>query len=120
MKEFDYEAAKAGAKVQTRDGRPARIICWDKKDPDYPIVVLSDDDGREWVDTYSRNGEFGIGEISSLDLVMAPTKKEGWVNVCQSIFYGGYFCGHIFSSKEEADMDKGNDRIACVHIEWEE
>lgn len=31
LKPFDLEAAKAGKPVCTRDGRKARIICWDKK-----------------------------------------------------------------------------------------
>ena len=31
LKPFDLEAAKAGAKVITRDGRPVRIICFDRK-----------------------------------------------------------------------------------------
>lgn len=32
MKPFDLELAKAGHPVQTRDGRPVRIICYDRKD----------------------------------------------------------------------------------------
>lgn len=41
LKPFDLEKAKQGAKVVTRDGRPVRIICWDKLDDDntYPIVA---------------------------------------------------------------------------------
>lgn len=39
LKPFDLEAAKAGKPVCTRDGRKARIICWDKKG-NYPIVAL--------------------------------------------------------------------------------
>ena len=27
-------------KVETRDGRPARIICWDREDSKYPIIFL--------------------------------------------------------------------------------
>ena len=34
LKEFDPEAAKAGKPVCTRDGRKARIICFDKNDTD--------------------------------------------------------------------------------------
>lgn len=122
MKEFDIEAAKNGAPVQTRDGRPARIICWDRKGLPYPIVVLIDNDGKEWLETYSRNGKFCIKENSPLyleensplDLVMAPTKKEGWINI-----YPDYTAG-VYNTKEEADEYKGETRVACVHVEWEE
>lgn len=39
MRKFDLEAAKAGAKVCTRDGRKTRILCFDAKGQ-YPIIVL--------------------------------------------------------------------------------
>lgn len=39
MKKFDLELAKQGHPVQTRNGRPVRIICWDRKS-EYPIVAL--------------------------------------------------------------------------------
>lgn len=35
MKQFDLEAAKKGAKVCTRDGREARILCFDSKNVGY-------------------------------------------------------------------------------------
>ena len=38
MTEFDYEKAKAGKRVCTRDGNPAKIIYWNKKD-DWIAVV---------------------------------------------------------------------------------
>ena len=53
MKEFDYEKAKAGAPVCTREGKPARIIFWDAKGisndgKQYPIVALLEEDGVEY------------------------------------------------------------------------
>lgn len=41
MKPFDLQAAKNGAKVCTCDGRPVRIICYDRKG-ERPIVALID------------------------------------------------------------------------------
>lgn len=32
MREFNIDAAKAGAKLITRDGHPLRIICYDRID----------------------------------------------------------------------------------------
>lgn len=39
MKEFDFDAAKQGAAVCTRDGRPARIICFDVDNMEYSMVA---------------------------------------------------------------------------------
>ncbi len=39
FKPFDLEAAKAGAPVMTRDGRPARILAFDLKADEYPIAA---------------------------------------------------------------------------------
>lgn len=61
-KPFDLEAAKAGAKVVTRDGRQVRIICFDKKDPQYPIVALvpetKDIKSLEVVFIYQEDGRY--------------------------------------------------------------
>lgn len=39
FKPFDLEQAKAGKPVCTRDGRKARIICFDLKNGNHPIVA---------------------------------------------------------------------------------
>lgn len=39
MKEFDFDAAKQGAAVCTRDGRPARIVCFDVDNMEYSMVA---------------------------------------------------------------------------------
>lgn len=40
MREFNLEEAKAGAEVCTREGRNARIICFDVKGDCFKIVAL--------------------------------------------------------------------------------
>lgn len=61
LKPFDLEAAKAGKPVCTRDGRKARIICWDKKG-NYPIVALiQDNENSEHIEYYTENGIFSNG-----------------------------------------------------------
>lgn len=40
FKPFDLEQAKAGKPVCTRDGRKARIICFDLKNGNHPIVAV--------------------------------------------------------------------------------
>lgn len=74
MKNFDLEAAKRGAAVCTRNGKPVRIICWDMKWESGKmgdrIVYLADYNGDEHLSSCCINGAYH-GEIKdSLDLMM--------------------------------------------------
>ena len=73
LKEFDLEAAKAGKPVCTRDGRKARIICFDAK-YDKPIVALIYDCNKETVLQYLESGRFFVDQIDKYDLMMFPQK----------------------------------------------
>ena len=56
LKPFSLEAAKAGKPVCTRDGRKARIICFDRKD-NTPIVALIERvDGIEILQCFYNDG----------------------------------------------------------------
>ena len=80
-KPFNLEAAKAGAKVQTRDGRPVRIVCWDVKDEDRPIIGLvcdRTDSKQEHAWYYRKNGRIYQDIVSDYDLFMAPTTRTVW------------------------------------------
>lgn len=120
LKPFDLEAAKAGKPVCTRDGRRARIICWDKKG-NYPIVALiQDNENSEHIEYYTENGIFSNGgNEKNRDLMMLPQKKEGWVNVYNSLGVIT-FSHNPFDTKEEAMKDKGKYYVDTVKIEWEE
>ena len=41
MKEFNLELAKSGAKLITRKGLPARIVCYDRVDEKYHAPILA-------------------------------------------------------------------------------
>lgn len=118
MKPFDIELAKQGHKVQTKDGTPARIICYDRNDDSFPIVALIYDD--ELPRLYRANGV--SDGCHDNDLVMAPTKKEGWVNIYPSkpLETLRRQVSEIYSSKEEALKYKVTGCIATIKIEWEE
>lgn len=123
MKPFDLELAKAGHPVQTKDGSQVRILCFDRKNGTYPIVSLLENDGYEVILKYTIDGKFYEGgEDSNLDLVMAPEKHEGWINIYRreegTINVGGYH-----KTKEDAEAKIkfcGFEHIATVKIEWEE
>lgn len=123
LKEFDLEAAKAGKPVCTRDGRKARIICFDAK-CNKPIVALIYDCNKETVLQYLENGRFFVDQIDKYDLMMFPQKKEGWVNVYKSYNVGKKIpcMASIYPTKEEAKKSSvvGFDYVDTVKIEWEE
>lgn len=118
LKPFDLEAAKAGKPVCTRDGRKARIICFDAK-CDKPIVALIYDYNKETVLQYLENGRFFVDQIDKYDLMMLPQKKEGWVNIYKD-FEDTVCC--IYSTEKEAleEKETEEDYITTVKIEWEE
>ena len=78
IKPFDLEAYKKGAKVQTRGGAEARIICTDAKDRHFPIVALIElVDGGEVVQSYTSDGRIYFnGESEALDLVIVEEVEE--------------------------------------------
>lgn len=95
-KPFDLETAKQGAKLVTRDGKPARIVNWDMNDVKYPIVALIETKcGTEDVCTYTNNGRCysddtdTIGDLfiieepqyvpyESAEEFMQEQRKHGW------------------------------------------
>lgn len=111
LKPFDIQKAREGKPVCTRDGRKARIICFDRNDL-YPIVALIEcEDGKEIIGAYSNGGQTEICEIKGTDLMMLPEKKEGWINVSKFSTY---------ASKEEALSHKTYDIIDTIKVSWEE
>lgn len=110
LKPFDLEAAKAGKPVCTRDGRKARIICWDKKG-NYPIVALiQDNENSEHIEYYTENGIFSNGgNEKNRDLMMFTRKKEGWLNIYKD-FEDTVCC--VYPTEK--------DYITTIKIEWEE
>lgn len=118
LKEFDLEAAKAGKPVCTRDGRKARIICFDAKGNN-PIVALIYDCKKEIVLQYLENGRSFVDEISNYDLMMLTKKKEGWLNIFKD-FEDTVCC--VYPTEKEAleDGETEKDYITTIKIEWEE
>lgn len=114
MKPFNLEAAKAGKPVCTRDGRKARIICWDRIDStgcNLPIVALVQCEETEVLQLYHDDGKCDVK--ADLDLMMLPEKKEGWVNVYKD---------SVYDTKDEALIGRSESRgyIDTIKISWEE
>ena len=123
MKPFDLEKAKAGAPVVQRCGRPARIVDFAVKNEVYPLAVIyTDDMGREHLTEFSVEGKYYDNQNDDYrDLMMAPVKKEAWVNINRSrINPIGAGAGGVYRSREEADRNAARDRLACIRVEWED
>lgn len=119
LKEFDLEQAKAGKPVCTRDGRKARIVCYDRKSENYPILALVENNSNEQVVKYTTAGKKKDQCISPYDLMMLPEKHEGWVNIYKVT--NGYESRSIYTLKEDAIKKiTGAGYVATVRIEWEE
>ena len=118
LKPFDIQKAREGKPVCTRDGRKARILCFDRFccDEISTIVacVLSKDRKDENVIIYSSDG-FMIDKQHPCadDLMMRPEKRLGWVNVYKNQIHD--------TPKSAEEGHKGiTDYIKTIRVEWEE
>lgn len=122
MKPFNLEEAKAGKPVCTRDGRNARIICFDLKHEYFPLIALIDDGDRELVSRFCADGRIYYRQNGStcLDLFMAPEKHEGFVWLARN-FTTVTACAFTYKTKEEALSHKpGGEEFVLAKVEWEE
>lgn len=70
QKPFNVEEAKNGARVERRDGKPVRIICYDRVDTAYPIIALIKSYNGENCFSYDINGKLAHHEYNNEDLVI--------------------------------------------------
>ena len=125
MKPFDIELAKQGHPIQTRDGRPVRIICYDRKSHlgIYPIIALVPmKEDREDIIYYTKKGIYSnTGKQTGLDLFMTTTKKEAWVNLYKNKSGGLTVGGYLYDSEQKA-INGGweEDYFTTAKIEWRE
>jgi hypothetical protein len=104
--------------VQTRDGRSVRILCTDKKG-EFPIVALvTDENDKEFIGSYSSGGRYFNQGCSDNDLVNVPERVERWLNIYPPSIKDAMpsFC----STKELADNHAGPHRIGILHIIYED
>ena len=118
LKPFNLQKAKEGKPIYTRDGRKARILCFDRLccDEISTIVacVLSKDGKDENVIIYNSDGFMADKQHPYADdLMMLLEKKEGWAKVRKDI--------NLYDTKEEADRKMiGNDEYVTAKVCWEE
>ena len=121
LKPFDIQKAREGNPVCTRDGRKARIICFDRKDIKSIVALVTFINGTSVTEKafyYFEDGyHLSKNDNNIYDLMMLPEKKEGWVNV----YKGGLLDTKSYPTKKEA-FDKAcpEGYIDTIKISWEE
>ena len=126
MKQFNLQdyLAHPERKVVTRDGRPVRIICTDRKGLDVkPIVALITlPNCDEIVKCFWSDGIDTAGSEDKNDLFFAPEKHEGWIIINKWPDGERDTNGIIYQAKSDIpDMAPvGGKRVATIKIEWEE
>ena len=111
---FEVELAKkitdgdVDGKIVTRDGRSARVVCWDLKNRKDPILALIEEDECENIDTFLDDGRWCEDEERSADLMLEipeyMTFKDGDVATLGWKSDDGEFCEWITILKSvEAD-----------------
>ena len=102
-------------KVVTREGRPVRIVYTELDDSVYPVVAVI----NNWhAQKFTAGGLFHAGKKMKYDLVFAPEKHEGWVNLYRSSTWNVIYPGKVYASEEEAKQYAG-ESIATIKVEWE-
>ena len=126
MKPFNLEEylKNPERKVMTRDGKDARIICTDARGL-YPVVALierSDGDAED-LSLFTKDGCWSIHDpASSMNLVFASKKKEGWINIYLNANRNYEVSCCVYKSKESAEEfgRECKSYITTLKIEWEE
>ena len=92
--------------LQTRDGRPVKVLCTDKISS-YPVVVWLED--IKATASYTLEGVNVIGEESNIDLVNVPEQVtvDVWVNIYDRTSH---------ATKEDALKFAGPGCRATLHI----
>lgn len=102
--------------VQTRDGRPARIICTDRKHwRDVIIALVSGENGEEYLCDFSEGGCYLSGQESEDDLVNIPARRHEYVNCyanAEPCFHSSLETARI-GAEMSTDVYVGTIEIVC-------
>ena len=123
MKPFDIELAKQGKPVCTRDGRKARIICFNTKSYKGKeiIALVTKPDGSEYVRYFTQDGRLSYLKDDRDDLMMLPEKKEMWINIYKGTTGPAPGAGLYDTEEEAKDATNGDENyVTTTKVCWEE
>lgn len=119
LREFDIEAAKAGKPICTRNGRKARIVCFDRVG-EYPILALVENNGKENVYYYRNSGKDDEDFEKDYDLMMLPEKKKGFINIYRNDKMFSCSPTPYKTSGEAFNGRKQQSYLTTIKVEFEE
>ena len=103
--------------VQTRDGRPARIVATDYKahSPAFCIIAIvppKDNPQIELIQLFTKEGTAVAG--ANWDLINIPEKRTLWINVYQRKT-DNFYCTSTFLKKYEWQHDKNENYCSTFY-----
>ena len=107
-------------KVQTREGRPVRIVYTELDDSVYPVVAVI----NNWhAQKFTADGLFQLRKKTKYDLFFGREKREGWALIYkETALRASHLFPEIYDTKEAAErVWEANPGIECsiVKIQWE-
>lgn len=95
--------------VQTRDGKPVRILCTDRRHLDCHVVALVLVDGNELVRSFYPDGRYLGGGANDNDLVNVPPKvvSEAYLNIYSTGVVGAKFTTKAAAQREASPCTIG-------------
>jgi hypothetical protein len=101
--------------IQTRAGRPARVICADRADALRPVVVLiRGESGDELVASVTRAGTYRTTSApDGADIINVPEPVEYWTNIYQTS-NGAHFNSPLFTSAAVAAQGAAAHSSKCL------
>lgn len=106
-----------GNEYETMDGLPARVVAV-RNSPTYPVIILAQTSpGCEFV--YSTTKDFRIRADDKEPFIRRKPKQETrefWTNVYSSLHAGPHYDHLLYPTREGADRDAYEGRIACVKV----
>lgn len=104
------------AEYITRDGRKAVIVAEMNRKYDPYLVVITDNDGTEFVIGHEKNGSYSNKDTENkYDLFDKPKTQIHWTND-----YAHNPRAYWYSNREEADQWAVANRISVIRREWTE
>lgn len=107
--------------ITTRDGQPVTILKTNlKTTTNYTILgYATAKDGTHTVCVWDPQGRVSFGRETNNDLINKPKVIKGWVNV-YPMFSNASRVLVLHPTREIADDQSNEDRVACIYVEWQE
>lgn len=101
--------------VQTKDGRPVRLLCADAKKTQPIVGLVQNKDGTETLRCWSADGSWLLDDKATpKDLINSHEKRMAWVNV-----YPEPDCDQLHYTKKSAERGRAGRCIATVEVQYE-